>query len=202
MPDAPTLLTGLTSQGGLDGPSSMLLADGRIGALDADAGAMATGARVLEARGLTAVPGFIELQLNGAFGHDFTGEPASMWAVGGRLARHGITAFLPTIVTSERGSVEGALEAFSRPDPGAAGAVPLGLHVEGPFISPARAGAHDPALLRDPEPDEVQQWATRGGMRILTLAPELPRSLEVIRLASQHGIVVAVGHTDADAATA
>jgi N-acetylglucosamine-6-phosphate deacetylase len=201
MPDAPMLLTGL-SQGDLDGPSSMLISDGKIREFDTDAESAPIGMRVLEADGLTAVPGFIELQLNGAFGHDFTSDPASMWVVGGQLARHGITAFLPTIVTSERGSVDAALEAFSRPDSASTGAVPLGLHVEGPFISPARAGAHDPALLRDPDPDEVQHWADRGGVRILTLAPELPRALDVIRLASQGGIVVAVGHTDADAATA
>jgi N-acetylglucosamine-6-phosphate deacetylase len=125
-----------------------------------------------------------------------------MWAVGGQLARHGVTAFLPTIVTSERGSVEAALEAFGRRNSAAAGAVPLGLHVEGPFISPARAGAHDPALLRDPDPDEVSRWADSGGVRVLTLAPELPRGLEVVDLASGRGIVVAIGHTDADAATA
>jgi N-acetylglucosamine-6-phosphate deacetylase len=198
MPDAPILLTGLTSAGDVRGPSSLLIGDGRIQALEATRG----DARVLEADGLTAVPGFVELQLNGAFGHDFTTDPDSMWAVGGRLARHGITAFLPTIVTSAPGSVEAALAAFARPDASTRGAVPLGLHVEGPFLSPARAGAHDPALLRDPDLDEVRRWAADGGVRILTLAPELPGGLDAIRLLSQHGIVAAVGHTDADAATA
>lgn len=201
MPDAPMLLTGLTSLGDLDGPSSMLITDGRISALDDEARGFAGAARVLAADGLTAVPGFIELQLNGAFGHDFTSAPASMWQVGNRLARHGITAFLPTIVTSGRGSVEAALDAYGRPN-AATGAVPLGLHVEGPYLSPARAGAHDPALLRDPDLDEVTGWVTDGGVRILTLAPELPRGLDVIRLLSRRGVVAAVGHTDADAATA
>ena len=201
MPHAPILITGLVPLGDLDGPSSLLVADGRVEALDADAERVAAGARVLEARRLTAVPGFIELQINGAFGRDFTSDPASMWSVGNQLARHGITSFLPTIVTSARGSVEAALEAIRRDGP-AKGAVPLGLHVEGPFLSPARAGAHDPALLRDPDLDEVSRWADGGGVRILTLAPELPRGLDVIRLASQRGIIAAVGHTDADAATA
>ncbi len=199
MPDAPILLTGLTSPSELEGPSSVLIADGRIQELGT--AAAPSDARVLQADGLLAVPGFIELQLNGAYGHDFTTDPASMWAVGGELARHGITAFLPTIVTSERGTVEAALEAFVHPG-ATTGAVPLGLHVEGPYLSPARAGAHDPSLLREPDLDEVGRWADHGGVRILTLAPELPGALDAVRLASQRGIVVAVGHTDADAATA
>jgi N-acetylglucosamine-6-phosphate deacetylase len=202
MTDAPILLTGLTSLDDIEGPSSVLIADGGISALGTDAESGLAEARVLEANGLTAVPGFLELQLNGAFGHDFTSDPASMWAVGDGLARHGITAYLPTIVTSERGSVEAALDALARPDPAATGAVPLGIHVEGPFLSPERAGAHDRALLRDPDLEEVRRWADAGGVRILTLAPELPHGLDVIRQASARGIVVAVGHTDADAATA
>lgn len=199
--DQRILISGLSSLGDLASPGAVLIAGGEIAALDEEAVSASAGAQVRAADGLTAVPGFIELQLNGAFGHDFTTDPASMWRVGDRLARHGVTAFLPTIVTSERGSVDAALDALARAET-AVGAIPLGLHVEGPFLSPARAGAHDPAFLREPDLDELRGWATRGGIRILTLAPELPGALDAIRLLTEAGVVAAVGHTDADASTA
>lgn len=201
MADGQILITGLSSIDDLVGPSAVLISDGRIAALGDEAEASSAGAVVRRTDGLTAVPGFIELQLNGAYGHDFTTDPASMWRVGAELARHGITAFLPTIVTSPRGGVEAALAAMANPPSAVEGAVPLGLHVEGPYLAPERAGAHDPTLLRDPEPDEVAAWAARGDMRMLTLAPERPGALQVIRLLAERGIVPAIGHTDADAAT-
>ncbi len=199
----PLLLRGLGRVGDLNGPSSILIADGRIAALDGEAEGAAGEARVVDATGMAAVPGFIELQLNGMAGHDFTTEPDSMWTVAEALAGHGVTSFLPTIVTSPPGTVERALDAWRS---GAAeqhvGAVPLGLHVEGPFLAPARKGAHDPALLREPDLDEIGRWIDGGGLRILTLAPELPRALEAISALAAAGVVVSIGHTDADAPAA
>ena len=197
----PFVIENLGSAAGIGGPSALLVEDGRITALDADA-ADIPAPRRLDGGGMLAVPGFIELQLNGAFGHDFTTEPDAMWRVGDGLARHGVTTFLPTIVTSAPGTVEGALDALAAAPSHAVGAVPLGLHVEGPYLAPERAGAHDPALIRDPDPREVKRWAKRGGVRLLTLAPERPGAFEAIGMLRKRGIVVAVGHTDADAATA
>lgn len=202
MPDAPILLTGLASRlGDLVGPSAVLIGDGRILALDADAEAGATTAAVVvRADGLTAAPGFIELQLNGIGGHDFTTEPASMWTVGPALARHGVTAFLPTIVTSPRGGVEAALQAWRQGSASDDRPIPLGLHVEGPYLATARAGAHDRSQLRPPDPDEIAGWTTGDGLRVVTLAPELPGALEAIAQLTAAGVVVSIGHTDADAA--
>ena len=76
-----------------------------------------------------------------------------------------------------------------------------GLHVEGPFISPHRLGAHDPGGRRDPDLDEIREWLA-GGVRMLTLAPELPGGFEAIEIVAAAGAVAAIGHTDADAATA
>jgi N-acetylglucosamine-6-phosphate deacetylase len=197
----PTLIRGLTAGGDLAGCTAVLIEDGRIRALDGDA-EDAGADRVLDARGLVAVPGFVELQLNGAFGHDFTTEPASIWSVGDGLARHGITSFLPTIVSSPAGSVDAALEAWAAAPSQPSGAVPLGLHVEGPFLSPARAGAHPAEHLRDPDLDEIRRWAASGGLRLLTLAPELPGALDAVAALVEAGVVVAIGHTDADAPTA
>ena len=197
------LLRGLSTVGDLEGPSAVLVADGRIAALDGDAEAAAGDARVMDATGLAAVPGFVELQLNGMAGRDFTTEPDAMWSVGELIARHGVTSFLPTIVTSPPGTVEGALAAWHSGTPAQhLGAVPLGLHVEGPFLSPVRNGAHDPALLREPDLDEIGRWSRADGLRMLTIAPELPGALEAISAAAEAGVVVSIGHTDADAATA
>jgi N-acetylglucosamine-6-phosphate deacetylase len=196
------LLQGLGQVDDLDGPSAILVADGRIEALDGDAHAAAEGARVVDAAGLAAAPGFIELQLNGMSGHDFTTAPDAMWLIGEAIAGHGVTSFLPTIVTSPPGTVERALEAWRSKAPEAGtGAVPLGLHVEGPFLSPRRNGAHDPALLREPDLDELRRWSDGDGLRILTIAPELPRALDAIPALAAADVVVSVGHTDADATT-
>lgn len=203
MSGARLLLYGLGQVNDLDGPSAIVIDDGRILALDGDAHAAAEGARVVDARGLTAAPGFIELQLNGMVGHDFTTDPDAMWGVGEPIARHGVTSFLPTIVTSPPGTVERALHAWRSKVPEAgSGAVPLGLHVEGPFLSPRRNGAHDPALLRQPDLEELRRWSDGDGLRILTIAPELPRALDAISAIAEAGVVVSVGHTDADATTA
>jgi N-acetylglucosamine-6-phosphate deacetylase len=180
----------------------ILAVDGRIAAID-DGGAglpVSNDARRIDVAGLLAAPGFIDLQVNGACGRDITDDPTAMWAIGETLARHGVTAFLATIVSSARGRVDEAINAW-RQSPTSAGAVPIGLHVEGPYLSPARAGAHRPNQLRAPDTGEASTWTAGAGVRMVTLAPELPGALELISQLSAHGVVVAAGHTDADAAT-
>jgi N-acetylglucosamine-6-phosphate deacetylase len=201
MAHPPLLISDLSGVDDLVGPDALLLADGRVAAVDDDARGAPDGARRIDGRGLVAVPGFLELQLNGIDGHDFTTEPAAMWTLGAGPARHGVTAFLPTIVSSPPGSVGVALEAWRTGQPVAGAPVPLGVHAEGPFIAPSRAGAHDPGCLRDPDPAEIERWIAAGGLRIVTLAPELPGATEAIALLATAGIVASVGHTDADAAT-
>ena len=193
-------LRGLGRSGDLDGPSSILVADGTIVAFDDAADAAANGAAVLDASGLTAVPGFIELQVNGVAGHDFTSEPGTMWTVGADLARYGVTSFLPTIVTAPPGVADAALQTFADGD-APRGAVPLGVHLEGPFLSPVRAGAHDSTHLREPDLDTIDAWVATGAARIVTLAPELPGADAAIERLVAAGVVVAIGHTDADAST-
>lgn len=194
------LVRDLAGHGDLDSPSAVLLADGRIAALGADAERRAGEAdRVIDGGGLAAAPGFIELQLNGIDGLDFTSDPGSMGRVGAAPARHGVTAFVPTIVTSPRGTVDAALDALPPEVPGAP--VALGLHVEGPYLSPARAGAHDPSLLRDADPDEISRWIASGRLRIVTLAPERQGAMAAIEQLVAAGVVVSIGHTDADAPT-
>ena len=192
------LVRDLAGHGDLDSPTAVLLVDGRIAALDGDA-ERPRADRVISADRLAAVPGFIELQLNGIDGLDFTSDPGSIGRVGAAPARHGVTAFLPTVVSSPRGTVDAALDALPAAVPGEP--IALGLHVEGPYLSPARAGAHDPTLLRDPDPDEIARWIGSGALRIVTLAPEREGAIAAIERLVTGGVVVSIGHTDADAPT-
>lgn len=151
----------------------------------------------LDASGLTVVPGFIDIQINGAYGHDFTDDPMSMWTVGERLPETGVTAFCPTIITSAEGSIERAQKAIeSRPD-GYRGAEPIGLHIEGPYLSPDERGIHPPDLLQPPAGASVPV----DHVSVVTLAPELPGAIDLIRSLA-HDVVVSMGHSNATAAEA
>jgi len=183
----------------LAGPVSTILVEGGL-IVRFGVGRDAAADQVIDGGGLTALPGFIELQVNGIGEHDFTSDPTSIARAGPLLARHGVTSFLATIVTSPRGTVEAALDALASAS-SFGGAIPLGLHVEGPFLSPMRHGAHDPELLRAPDLAELRTWTARG-IRIVTLAPELPGGMDAVRLVADAGAVAAIGHTNADAETA
>lgn len=156
----------------------------------------ADGAERLDGRGLLAVPGFIDLQVNGAFGADFTADPTSIWRVADRLPRYGVTSFLPTLVTSPLEQIAVARQiVVSGPPAGFRGAAVLGLHIEGPFLNPHKKGAHNPAYLRPPDPTLVADWSPATGIRLVTLAPELPAGLETIRRLAAQGVVVSAGHS-------
>lgn len=187
---------------GVEEPASLLVRDGVVAALgaEADSEAAADASRV-SLDGLLLAPGFIDLQVNGARGRDFTTDPAAIWDVGDELLADGVTAFVPTIVSSSPDAVRAALDAWAS-GRSATGAVPLGLHLEGPFLAQERRGAHDGAQLREPDPDEAEGWSAEAGVRMVTLAPELPGALELIGELVERGVVVSLGHSDADAATA
>ena len=152
-------------------------------------------AAVLDATGLVALPGFIDIQTNGGIGHDFTQDPSSIWEVGAWLPSTGVTAFCPTIITAPPGAIERAQEAIrSRPD-NYLGAEPLGLHIEGPHISEAKHGAHSVELLRGPD-----EWSeSTENIAIVTIAPELPGALDLIENLTASGVVVSIGHSAASA---
>ena len=174
-------------------PQPIHVRAGRISGIELEP----SNVRRLLADGLIVAPGFIDLQVNGAFGCDFTTDPGSAWNVGPQLATTGVTAFLPTMVSSAADVYDGALALASSPVP--PGAVPLGWHFEGPFLSPARHGAHRQDLLRDPDASAAAGWSLAAGVRMVTLAPELPGALQLARRLTADGVVVAAGHTDADA---
>ena len=178
--------------------ASVLISEGRIQAIlpAEEALAAAPRARVIQAEGLVLAPGLIDLQINGGFGYDFTEEPASIWKVAEKLPQYGVTTFLPTVITSPLETIQKALAVFQAGSPqGFWGALPLGLHLEGPFLNPARKGAHNPNYLRLPQPELVAGWSPAQGVRLVTLAPELPGGTETIRALRAQGVVVSAGHS-------
>ena len=155
--------------------------------------------RVIDADGLTVCPGFIDLQINGGHGIDLATEPEAMWELGRLLPRHGVTGFLPTIITSPAALTDRAIAAIGRRPEHHAGAEPLGLHLEGPMLSPARPGAHPVDRLVAPGPDVVDGWSRAAGVALVTLAPELDGALDVTTRLVERGVVVSAGHSDATA---
>ena len=146
------------------------------------------------------IPGLVDLQVNGAAGFDLTSEPERLWDVAAALPSYGVTAFLPTVVTSSPDVPARALAVLAAgPPPGWSGAEPLGLHIEGPMLAPSRKGAHPPQWLRDPSPELVAGWSREAGVAMVTLAPELPGALPVIEALVGRGVVVSLGHTNATA---
>ena len=147
------------------------------------------------------VPGFVDMHVHGGGGHAFTsGDPAELRAVVAHHRRHGTTSMMASLVTADLAQLAASVGLLAELVD--AGEV-AGIHLEGPWLSPARAGAHDVGLLRSPDPGEVQRLLDEGGgrIRMVTLAPELPGGLDAVRLAVGAGAVAAVGHTDADHAT-
>jgi N-acetylglucosamine-6-phosphate deacetylase len=141
-------------------------------------------------------PGFIDLQINGAFGADIGTDPETIRTLVAHLPATGVTSFLPTLISSPPERYE---EFFAALEEGAAeaGARVLGAHLEGPFLAPERKGAHDPANLRPVDLGFLRELLRLGKVRLMTLAPELKNSLEAIELLLEEGAVVSVGHTEA-----
>jgi N-acetylglucosamine-6-phosphate deacetylase len=165
-------------------------------------GSPATGTPTLDAGGGLVLPGWIDVQCNGGGGIDLTSEPERLWEVAALLPRFGVTAWLPTIVTSPPDRVDRALATLAdRPADLGPVAEPLGLHLEGPFLNPVRRGAHVEALLADPVADagRAATWSRDGGVTLVTLAPELPGALDLVRGLRTRGVLVSAGHTDATA---
>jgi N-acetylglucosamine-6-phosphate deacetylase len=153
----------------------------------------------------TLAPGFVDAQVNGGFGVDVAAADAHGWRrLVTSLPSTGVTSFVPTIITAPIGELGARLRWLHHlradADP-AAGASPLGIHVEGPFLAEGRHGAHPVEHLRDPDPEAVQHLLDEGGEDLLyvTLAPERSGALAAVSRLVAAGVRVAVGHSDATA---
>jgi N-acetylglucosamine-6-phosphate deacetylase len=153
------------------------------------------------ADGPIVAPGFVDVHVHGWGGHDAMGGPAALDGMSRALLGHGVTSFLPTAVTAALPTLVGFADAVRRwipiaPDDGAA---PLGFNLEGPFLSSARKGAQDPQWLRDPA--DVA-WSSIeplvDALRVITIAPELPGAIRLIRDLASRGVAVSLGHSAAD----
>ncbi len=163
------------------------------------------GAREIRATGKTAIPGFVDVHIHGAGGHDvMEGSREAMAGVTRTVARHGTTAFVATTVTaspedtlrSVAGISKYIAEQHQTNDPRAE---VLGIHFEGPFISAVRRGVHPLEWVKLPSPELLGKFlqAAAGNAQILTIAPELIGAIPCIDVARKAGLVVALGHTDA-----
>ena len=179
------------------GPPTIVALEGdRIAAIGEGAGV--TGGHAVDLNGLWLAPGLMDLQVNGAAGHDVTDDASSIWAVGEAIAATGVTAFLPTIISAPEGRIDEAVRIVAAgPPAGYRGATVLGLHLEGPFLSPQRYGAHDPTHLRMPDAAFAAGWSREAGVAIVTIAPELPGALDLISELAARGVVVSIGHSNA-----
>ncbi|MBZ9596585.1 MULTISPECIES: N-acetylglucosamine-6-phosphate deacetylase [Streptomyces] len=174
------------------------VAGGRV-IVDGDriAGSAREGAEIVDLTGHWIVPGFVDMHNHGGGGASFTSGTAEDVLQGVRTHRaHGTTTLVASTVTGDLDELArraGLLAELTQ-----AGEI-AGIHFEGPFINPCRKGAHKEDLLRDPDPAEVRKLvdAAHGAARMVTLATELPGGLDSVRLLAEHGVIAAIGHTDA-----
>lgn len=162
------------------------------------------GAPVTNLGNNTLAPGLIDVHIHGSGGHDvMEATPEAMLAVERAMARHGVTSYLATTVTAP---IEQTIESVQRlgewvgrkQDP-AGRAVPLGLHLEGPFISHAKRGVHPPPYIQRPSIELFDRFysAAAGTVRLMTVAPEIDGAVEMIARAAEKGVRISVGHSDA-----
>ncbi|HEX7324546.1 MAG TPA: N-acetylglucosamine-6-phosphate deacetylase [Rhodanobacteraceae bacterium] len=181
---------------------AVLVEDGRIRALVPELDIPA-GAATHDLTGQTVLPGFIDCQVNGGGGVLFNDQPTvdGIRAIGTAHRKFGTTGFLPTLISD---TIDKMRTAIAAADAAIAAHVPgvLGIHIEGPFISHAKRGVHDPRFLHTPDAGELRvAESLTGGVTLLTVAPECVPP-DAIRNLVASGVLVAAGHSNADYPTA
>jgi N-acetylglucosamine-6-phosphate deacetylase len=186
--------------------AGILIRDTEIEAIGPRSGmSLPAGAAEIRASDNTAVPGFVDVHIHGAGGHDvMEGSADGIAAVARTLARHGTTSFLATTVTASPDETCKSLEGIAQyigtqRDADESLAEVLGIHFEGPFLSSARRGVHPTEWLKLPTAELLERFlkASAGNARLLTIAPELLGAMPCIDAARKAGVVVGMGHTDA-----
>ena len=177
-------------------PGLIRIDQGRV----AEAGALRghVAASAIDLGGLTIAPGFIDVHCHGGGGESFGVNPEPAIAL---HRAHGVTSVVASLVSQQLPELRKQLQILQ---PLVRAGELAGVHLEGPWIAPARKGAHPVEALRHPDPTEIASMLDEAGsiVRMITIAPELPGGLEAIKLMADRGVVAAIGHTDADYETA
>ena len=188
----------------------VVVEDGRIAEISSRAEKDSPKAAAVDFGEASIVPGFLDIHIHGGAGLDFMRASESELArVGEFLATHGVTAYFPTTVAAPMDATCAALERLanvieasggSSKNGASAGARPLGIHLEGPFLSHRRRGVHPLEYLISPTLEVFDRlWqAARGHVRMMTIAPEIPGAMEVIGEAARREVCVSIGHSDAE----
>ena len=190
----------------LDSPV-VLIEDGRIASISTRAeGELPSKVRRLDFPEATLAPAFFDVHIHGGKGHDIMeGTPEALATMGCFLASHGVGSFLPTTVTAPLDatlrSLSGLAKLIAQP-PVAGQAQPIGIHLEGPFLSPVKPGVHPLESLLAPSIATFDRLfeAAEGHVRLMTLAPELPGAPELAAHATARGVRISLGHSNATAA--
>ncbi len=194
--------------------AALVIEDGIISAVGSrETVTVPANAHVVDFEDAILAPGLIDIHIHGGAGHDvMEGSGEGLVAIERMMARHGVTSYCPTTVTAPMDQTLKALAdlgtaakyAESNGHSAPPRARPLGIHLEGPFLSHARRGVHPPLYLQPPSLELFNQmWdAAEGRIRVLTVAPELEGALELISNASRRGVCVSVGHSNATLAEA
>ncbi len=183
---------------------ALLVRDGKVVSVESWNDATRSEPTDVDCRDALLIPGFIDIHVHGGVGRAvMEGTAEALGAIATHLASHGVTGFLATTVTApwddQIRALKSAAEAMRSPENGKLGAAVLGCHLEGPYINPKRKGAQPGQYILLPDVEDFQRRVgdSLAAVRIVTLAPEMPGALELIRYLSANGIVTSVGHTDA-----
>ena len=187
----------------------LVVEDGRIAEVASRSGkTVALNAQVVDFGDAILTPGFLDIHIHGGAGLDvMRASPSELPRLGKFLSSHGVTGYFPTTVAAPLDAtctalndIADAIEASEKASPESTLALPLGIHLEGPFLSHKRRGVHPPENLLEPTVSIFDRlWqAARGHVRMLTIAPEIPGAIEVIAEAARRGVCVSIGHSDAE----
>jgi len=182
----------------------LIVEDGTIVRLESRDGMdLPSGVDLVPFKNCTIAPGFIDIHIHGSAGYDvMQADRSTRSHFEHFLARHGVTSYCPTTVTAPLDTTLSALERLAdavESADGSGGSRPLGIHLEGPFLSHARRGVHSTQDLLPPTVAMFDKFwqAARGHIRVMTIAPELDGATEVITESTRRGVCVSIGHSDA-----
>jgi N-acetylglucosamine-6-phosphate deacetylase len=173
--------------------------DGLISGLNAGLAPQSESLPRLDVDGLTILPGFIDIHVHGALGHEaMDANPDGLRAMAAFYAKHGVTSFLATTWTDSHARILAALQTIAA----VRGRIPhgatlLGAHLEGPYLNPEKCGAQNAAYIRQAMPDEAHAYLDVGVIRLLALAPEYPQNHWLIAECAKRGLTVSAAHTSA-----